>query len=145
MLWAVIKKEFLAQVLRSQFLFSSAIILILTGWGRDWPDRKAYLGDDRPGRTDRLSFPGLDAALAKALVKRGVRAVGIDTASIDRGRSTAFEAHVVLAAANVPIYENVARLESLPATGAWVVAAPMKIEGGTGGPLRLLGLVRGDE
>jgi kynurenine formamidase len=117
-----------------------AVVLVLTGWGRFWPEKKAYLGDDRPGKTDGLSFPGLDPELARALVAAGVRAVGIDTASIDRGRSSAFEAHRVLAAAGVPIFENVAGLERLLGRPAWIVAAPMKIEGGTGAPLRLFAL-----
>lgn len=120
-----------------------AIVLVRTGWGRRWPDRKAYLGDDRPGKTDALSFPGLDPALGRDLVALGVRAIGIDTASIDRGRSTTFDAHQVLAAANVPVFENVARLDELPVRGAWIVAAPMKIEGGTGGPLRIYAFVPG--
>jgi kynurenine formamidase len=117
----------------------NVIVLVLTGWGRYWPDKKSYLGDDRPGKTDALSFPGLDPELARELVKRKVRAVGIDTASIDRGKSTKFEAHRVLAEAGVPIFENVANLDGVPAD-SWIVAAPMKIEGGTGGPLRLLAL-----
>jgi kynurenine formamidase len=70
-----------------------------------------------------------------------VRAVGIDTASIDRGRSTTYDAHRVLAAAGVPIFENVARLDALPPRGARVIALPMKIAGGTGGPLRIVAVL----
>src|SRR5207237_8120949 len=87
--------DFQAQAKRSGEPPRRAIVLVLTGWGRFWPEKKAYLGDDRPGKTDQLSFPGLDPALARALVDKGdpydVAAVGIDTASIDRGRSTTFE------------------------------------------------------
>lgn len=135
--------DFAAQVKTSGEPPAGAILLLLTGWGRYWPARKAYLGDDRPGRTDALSFPGLDPELAQRLAARGVRAVGIDTASIDRGRSKLFESHQVLGAADIPVFENVACLDALPPTGAWVVAAPMKIQGGTGGPTRILGFVRG--
>lgn len=120
---------------------SGAIVLVLTGWGRFWPAKKAYLGDDRPGKTDGLSFPGLDPDLARALVAAKVRAVGIDTASIDRGRSTTFDSHQVLAAGGVPIFENVAHLDEIAARPAWIVAAPMKIEGGTGAPARILALL----
>ena len=92
-----------------------------------------------------LSFPGLDPAAAEWLVEnRGVKAVGIDTASIDRGKSTRFEAHVALMTRNVPAFENVANLERLPATGAFVVALPVKIRGGSGGPLRIVARVDGD-
>ena len=121
-----------------------AIVLLRTGWGGRWPDRAAYLGtaERGPGAVARLRFPGLDAAAARWLAEeRGIDAVGIDTASIDPGRSTGFEAHRELAARNVPILENVARLEELPATGFRVVALPMKIGGGSGAPLRVVAIL----
>jgi kynurenine formamidase len=89
-----------------------------------------------------LSFPGLDPEAARwLLAERDPLAVGIDTASIDRGRSTDFLAHRALAAADVPIFENVANLDRLPPAGAWVIALPMKIAGGSGGPVRIVALV----
>ncbi len=120
------------------------IVLLMTGWGARWPDRSSYLGTAElgPGAVADLHFPGLDPDVAAWLVgERRVRAVGIDTASIDRGQSTEFHAHRVLAEANVPIFENVANLDRLPSTGAWVVALPMQIERGTGGPLRAVAFV----
>ena len=82
-----------------------------------------------------LHFPGLHPDAAKWLIaNRAVRAVGIDTASIDYGQSRFFDSHRVLAARDIPILENVAHLERLPLDGAWVVALPMKVKGGTGGP-----------
>lgn len=69
-------------------------------------------------------------------------AVGIDTASIDRGQSTTYETHRILAAANVPAFENLARLDALPARGAVVFALPMKVGGGSGAPLRAVAIVR---
>ncbi len=121
-----------------------AIVLLKTGWGGRWPDRSSYLGTAElgPEAVADLHFPGLGPDAAAWLVdERRVRAVGIDTASIDRGQSTQFRAHRVLAEANVPIFENVANLDRLPATGAWVVALPMQIERGTGGPLRAVAFV----
>ena len=67
----------------------------------------------------------------------------MDTASIDHGPSTTFPVHRLTAAANVPGFENLTDLESVPATGAWIVALPMKIAGGSGGPLRAIALVPG--
>jgi kynurenine formamidase len=115
------------------------IVLFRTGRGAFWPDRARYLGTTRTGTEGvaELHFPGLDSATARLLVSRGVRAVGIDTPSIDYGRSTTYDAHQVLAGADVPIFENVANLGALPHTGAYVVALPMKIGGGSGGPLRI--------
>ena len=119
-----------------------AIVLLRTGWGRRWPDAERYLGTAARGQeaVADLHFPGLSEAGAAWLVERGIRAVGIDTASIDRGQSTDFAAHRVLSAANVPIFENVASLDRVLVRGATVVALPMKIAGGTGGPLRIVAI-----
>lgn len=120
------------------------IVLLRTGWSARWPDLAAYLGTAArgPEAVRDLHFPGLGHDAARWLVEeRDVRAVGIDTASIDRGQSTDFRAHRTLAAADVPIFENLAALDQLPPRGAWVIALPMKIEGGTGGPLRAIAFV----
>jgi kynurenine formamidase len=115
-----------------------SIILIRSGWGKHWGDRKRYFGTDEAGNVKDLHFPGLSKEAAEFLVKqRGVKAVGIDTPSIDPGPSKDFLAHQVLGAANVPIFENVAALERMPARGATVYAIPMKIKGGSGAPLRI--------
>jgi kynurenine formamidase len=120
-----------------------AIVLLRTGWGARWPDRKRYLGDDTPGDASRLHFPSYGASAAEYLIAtRKVAALGVDTASIDHGPSKDFPVHRIAGAANVPGLENVAHLEEVPATGAWVIALPMKIAGGSGGPLRVVGVVR---
>ena len=118
---------------------AGTIVLFRTGHGAWWPDRARYLGTARTGAAavPELHFPGLDSATARLLVARGVRAVGIDTPSIDYGQSVTFETHQILAGANVPIFENVALLDRVPVTGSVVVALPMKIGGGSGGPLRI--------
>jgi kynurenine formamidase len=117
-------------------------VLLRTGWSRHWPNAKAYLGDDTPGDASKLSFPSYGVEAATLLVEtRGVAALGIDTASIDYGRSTDFQVHRVAAARNVPGFENLTNLDRLPARGAIVIALPMKIEGGSGGPLRAIALI----
>ena len=89
-----------------------------------------------------LRFPGLDPVAARWLVEeRSIGAIGLDTPSIDRGQSTDFQSHRVLAAAGVPAFENVAHLDRLPPAGFTVVALPMKIRGGSGGPLRIVALL----
>jgi kynurenine formamidase len=120
---------------------AGAIVLVRTGWADRWPDRRRYLGDDTPGDASRLRFPGVGREAATRLVERQVDAVGIDTASIDPGTSSTFDAHRVLAAANVPVLENLAHLDEVPETGAHVVALPMKIGGGSGGPLRAIAVL----
>ena len=122
------------------------IVLIQTGYGRFWPSRKEYLGTDLRGAegVQALHFPGLHPDAAVWLVReRHVKAVGIDTASIDYGQSTKFETHVALLSHNVPVFENLADLSGLPAKDFDVIALPMKIAGGSGGPLRIVAVLPG--
>jgi kynurenine formamidase len=120
------------------------IVLIRTDYSSRWPDAQSYLGTPErgPQAVARLHFPGLEPAAARWLVeRRRIKAVGIDTASIDYGQSTLFESHRALAAHNVPILENLSALRELPARGATLIALPAKIEGGRGGPVRAIALV----
>ena len=121
-----------------------SIVLLRTGWGDFYPDAERYLGTSRrgPEAVPELRFPGLGAEAAEWLVEhRSIAAIGLDTASIDPGRSTGFESHRILFAAGIPAFENVARLERLPPTGFRIVALPMKIRGGSGGPLRIVAVL----
>jgi kynurenine formamidase len=121
---------------------AGGIVLLRTGWGARWPDRRRYLGDDTPGDASHLHFPSYGAEAARMLVeRRRVGALGVDTASIDHGPSKDFIVHQVTAAAGVPGLENLSGLEELPERGAWIVALPMKIAGGSGGPLRIVALL----
>ncbi|HKQ61213.1 MAG TPA: cyclase family protein [Candidatus Polarisedimenticolaceae bacterium] len=122
-----------------------AIVLLRTGFGRYWPDRERYLGtaERGPDAVPKLHFPGLDPTAASWLAEsRSIGAIGLDTASIDHGPSTTFASHLRLFAANIPALENVANLDQLPADGFTVVALPMKIRGGSGGPTRIVALFR---
>ena len=120
------------------------IVLLQTGFAKYWPDKKQYLGTDQHGdeAVKDLHFPGLDPDAAKWLVaNRKIKAVGLDTASIDRGQSTTFESHVALMTNDVPAFENVMNLDKLPAKGFQIIALPMKIKGGSGAPLRIVAFV----
>ena len=117
------------------------IVLIHTGFGRFYPDAARYLGSDVRGVVENLSFPGIGPAAARVLVERKIDLVGLDTASLDHGPSTDFAAHRVLNEADIPGLENVANLERLPPRGATVIALPMKIDGGTGGPCRIIAIL----
>ncbi len=116
-------------------------VLIRTDWSRFWPEPNAYLGDDTPGNADDLSFPGISGAAAQLLAQRQVALIGIDTASIDYGRTTDFPVHVVLATNEIPALENLTNLAALPTTGAWLLAAAMKIGEGSGAPARVVAFV----
>jgi kynurenine formamidase len=123
---------------------SGAIVLLRTGFARHWPDAARYLGTAERGEAAvaKLHFPGLHPDTAKWIVaNRRVKAIGLDTASIDYGQSTNYESHQILYGRDIPAFENLASLERLPATGAFVVALPMKIKGGSGAPLRVIALL----
>ena len=122
---------------------AGAVVLLRTGWSARWPDRERYFGSASREDASDLHFPSFGAEAAALLVERGVAALGVDTASIDHGPSRDFAVHRLTAAANVPGLENLTRLDELPETGAWIVALPMKIAGGSGGPLRAVALVPG--
>jgi kynurenine formamidase len=121
-----------------------AALLLRTGFAARWPDRERYLGTAERGAeaVAKLHFPGLDPAAARWLVaERKLAAVGIDTASIDPGTSKLFESHQILFAAEIPALENLTALDALPPVGAVLVALPMKIAGGSGGPLRAVAIL----
>ena len=121
---------------------AGAIVLLRTGWEGRWPDRKAYLGDDAPGRITNLHFPSYGRESAEYLVRdRKIGAIGVDTASIDYGPSADFIVHQTALGANVPGLENLTALGGLPETGFWVIALPMKIGGGSGAPLRAIAVL----
>jgi kynurenine formamidase len=123
---------------------SGAVVLIRTGFSTRWPDAASYLGTAERGdqAVAKLHFPGLHPDAARWLMdNRQVKAVGIDTASIDYGQSTLFETHRALFARDVPAFENLTELQRLPARGATIIALPMKIGGGSGGPLRAVAIV----
>jgi kynurenine formamidase len=123
---------------------SGLIVLIRTDYSERWPDALRYLGtaDRGDAAVKKLHFPGIHPEAATWLAEqRKVKAVGIDTASIDYGQSTGFETHRALFERNIPAFENLAALDQLPPRGATVYALPMKIKGGSGGPLRAIAVV----
>lgn len=122
-------------------IVAGAIVLVRTGWAAFWPNHVTYMGTEAAGDVQNLHFPGISPEAAKLLVERRVDGVGIDTASLDHGPSKAFQTHRVLNGAGIYGLENVANIDQLPAKGATVLALPMKIRNGTGGPVRVIALL----
>jgi len=119
-------------------------VLMNTGFAKFWPDQEQYMGTPKrgPEAIAELHFPGFSESAARFLAaERGVAAVGLDTPSIDYGQSKDFIAHQILYSQNIIGFENIASMSELPATGAWIVALPMKIRDGSGGPLRIIALI----
>ncbi|HTY55171.1 MAG TPA: cyclase family protein [Candidatus Binataceae bacterium] len=119
-----------------------AIVIARSGWGKFWPDKKQYMGTDKPGDVPGLRFPGFSSdALKYLLAHRKVVAIAIDTASIDPGISKDFPSHRVWLGANKPAFENLANADKLPPSGATIFCIPMKIGQGTGGPTRIFAML----
>ncbi len=121
-----------------------AILLMHSGFGQFWPDPIKYLGTDKRGEEGvaNLHFPAIHPDAAQWLVdNRKIKAVGVDTPSIDYGQSKTFRSHQILYEQNIPGFENIANLDQLPVKGAHIIALPMKIKGGSGGPLRMVAWV----
>lgn len=122
-----------------------AIVLFHTGYGSFYPDAKKYLGTSERGAeaVAKLHFPGIHPDAGVWLTtKRKIKAVGLDAASVDYGQSKDFKTHQVLYEKNICGFENVAHLDKLPAKGSYIIALPMKIKNGSGGPLRIMAWVK---
>ena len=117
---------------------AGAIALLRTGWATRWPDARKYRNEDRQGR---MHFPGFSVEAAKLLIERKVSGLGCDTMSIDYGASPDFAVHHLALGAGLYHLENLADLSALPETGAFLVVAPIKLEGGSGGPVRVFALL----
>ena len=117
---------------------AGAIVVLRTGWSSRWPDVARYRNQDASGK---MHFPGYSVEAAKALLERKVSGLGCDTLSIDPGNSPDFPVHHLVLGAGVYQLENLADLSELPEAGAFLIAAPIKLEGGSGGAVRVLGLV----
>jgi kynurenine formamidase len=116
------------------------IVFFRTGYGKFYPNAEQYFGTAERGDSaiPKLHFPGIDSTAASWLTEHKIKAVGIDTPSIDFGQSKNFKTHQILLSSGMPAFENVANIDQLPVKGAYAVALPMKIKNGSGGPLRLI-------
>ncbi len=115
-----------------------AIVLLRTGWASRWPDARKYRNQDDKGK---MHFPGFPPEAAKLLIQRKVSGLGCDTLSIDYGASSDYAVHHLVLGAGLYQLENLADLSALPETGAFLIVAPIKLEGGSGGPVRVFALL----
>ncbi len=116
-----------------------ALVILNTGWHQRWGTPDRFLNKDDAGT---MHFPGFSPEAAAFLLKeRDVNAIGIDTASVDPGRSTTFEAHKIVLSGGRFLVENLDNLDVLPERGFTVIVGPMKIRRGSGAPARVLAIV----
>jgi kynurenine formamidase len=115
-----------------------SIVLLRTGWASRWPDVQKYRNQDAQGK---MHFPGFSAEAAKLLIARKVSGLGCDTLSVDYGASSDYAVHHLSLGAGLYHLENLADLSEVPETGAPLIVAPIKLEGGSGGPVRVFALL----
>lgn len=117
---------------------AGAIVLARTGWVERWPDQQRYRNLDAEGV---MHFPGYSVEAVQLLLERGVSGLGIDTLSVDPGAAKKVPVHRLSHGADLYHLENLADLSVLPESGAFLVVAPIKLEGGSGGPVRVFALL----
>src|SRR2546421_7262994 len=117
---------------------AQAIVLLRTGWASRWPDVRKYRNQDEKGK---MHFPGFSAEAAKLLIERKVSGLGCDTLSVDHGASSDYSVHHLALGAGLYQLENLPGLSELPETVAFLIVAPIKLEGGSGGPVRVFALL----
>jgi kynurenine formamidase len=117
---------------------AGAIVLLRTGWVSRWPDAVKYRNQDAKGK---MHFPGFSAEAVKVLLERKVNGLGCDTLSVDYGASEDFAVHHLALGAGLFNLENLADLKDVPEAGAFMTVAPIKLEGGSGGPARVFALL----
>ncbi len=115
-----------------------AIVLLRTGWASRWPDAARYRNEDVKGV---MHFPGYSTDAVVRLLYRKVSGLGIDTLSVDYGPSKQFPVHKLSHGAGLYHLENLADMSALPEAGAFLVVAPIKLEGGSGGPCRVFAIL----
>ncbi len=116
-----------------------AIVVMYTGWSTKWSNYDAYKNEDEAGR---MHFPGFSSEAAQFLIdEREIRGIGIDDMSVDPAAAEGFPVHGIVNGSGKYHLENVANVHLLPATGAYLIVAPVKIEGGSGGQVRIFAAV----
>ena len=117
-------------ILKTKAAADEAIVILRTGWEDKW------------STDDYQRNPGLSKEAAEYIVRRKVKAVGIDAPSIDPGDSKEFPAHVTLLRDRIVIYENLKNLESVGEAEFTFVGLPLRIEKGSASPVRAIAIVK---
>ena len=120
---------------------AGAWVLLRSGWSRR-RDPGAFLNV----MVDGPHSPGFDARASRMLaIDRDVLGVGVETIGTDAGQAGRFDPpfpnHSIMHGAGKFGLASLCNLDQLPATGAIVIAAPLKIVGGSGSPVRVIALV----
>ena len=110
----------------------NTFVIFYTGWEQYWDHPDKYIND--------YKFPSLSLECANFLLQREIVGIGIDTLSPDYPDDK-FCVHKAILGAGKYIVENVKNSKLLPAFGSFIGIFPLKIEGGTEAPVRLIGFI----
>ncbi|MFI5783225.1 cyclase family protein [Nocardia sp. NPDC051570] len=111
----------------------SDVVMFRTGWDRFYSDPERYIHAG-----DRWAWPGVSVSAAELLAQRGVRGIGLDTIGLDAGCiATELRAHRAMLSSGAFIVENVANLALLPPIVDEILALPINVRNGSGGPSRV--------
>jgi kynurenine formamidase len=119
---------------------AGAWVLLRTGWSKR-TSKEAFLN----AREDGAHSPGFHKTCSEFLAKeRDVLGVGVETVGTDAGQAGSFDPpfpnHSIMHGNGKFGITSLINLELLPPTGALVIAAPLKIVGGSGSPLRVIAI-----
>ena len=78
---------------------------------------------------------------AQLLIERKASGLGCDTMSVEFGATADFALHRLTLGSGLYHLENLANLSEVPESGAHLVVAPIKLEGGSGGAVRVFAIL----
>ncbi|CAL1538914.1 unnamed protein product, partial [Lymnaea stagnalis] len=125
---------------------NGAFVFMWSGWDVRYPDPYRTFNTATPNDSTTFHFPGFHPDAVTWLLKnRRISMIGVDTPSVDYGQTEVYDVHQIVGKANVMGLENVNNLGRIPASGATIIASPVKLFDGSGAPIRILALVTGSQ
>jgi kynurenine formamidase len=115
-----------------------AIVVLRTGCSAHWEHADLYRGMDAAGS---MHFPGFSVEAVQYLISKRISGIGADSMSIDAGDSKDYAVHHCALGADLFQIENLSDLSGVPESGALLIVAPIKLEGGSGGACRVFAIV----
>ncbi|MEH1847752.1 MAG: cyclase family protein [Nostoc sp.] len=120
-------------------IFAGYVVILNTGWQEKWLDKSAFLNHDSQGIAH---FPGFGSDATQFLLnERQIAGVGIDTHGVDPGQDNSFAINRLVLEQPRIVLENLTNLDQLPPKGTTLVIAVLRLRGGSGSPVGVLGLV----
>ena len=130
--YCILQEAIIAFEKKHGVIAENTFVIFYTGWEKYWNQPERY--------RNNLLFPSVSAEAAHFLLTRNIAGIGIDTLSPDSGGEH-FPVHQAILGGGKYIIENIANASQLPPVGAKIIALPLKIEGGTESPIRMIAII----